>query len=959
MTQHKSKQKNKFALQKAVKKLSLALMIGLTMGTLAACGEPVNPSTEKPPVESIVLSKNELTLAIGETHQLTATVTPGEAAQNGLSWRSSDPSVAEVADGKVTAKSEGQTTITVQCGDKEASCSVNVTKKSVIASKKVTYAEIVGRMYKDEWKSQSANLGESTYQWSTADVRSIYNEETGKYEAWDSNDDGSLKIRDDEGNSVGVELTGSGYVSSMWFGQIWRGGTITIVVDGKKVVHMDLLEYITGEKSIRYATDGAIQDAVCQSYRTKHTYGNLSYASSKGFNTFIPISFSESLKIYFTNDTESSNYDAAHFKQIRYVLFDDKREVEGFVDIEDMSAENKAALEAANEAMSFVLEPNTSSYTVSANSEIEVYNDSKPGAITLVTMTLPDVPAEKLQETLRYTYIKANWDGMNTPAIEMSLGDFFGSPAQVETYRTWNIGVTDDRQFYARFYMPYESAKIVVGNLLGQDVKVNIDFASHEITKADADASMRFCASWQKAADRDLTSDRWPDATTLSLTGTGRLLGQYWHTYQLFEGFWWGEGDERIFVNGEKMPCWYGTGGEDVIGYSYSIPYSWPFSAMFRAHPVGAEEHGNIGDKINVLLFSNDPVAFDTEIEMSLEKYFVDNYCYLSAVSYYYLEKEDIAANYKGKYDVNARNACAPLVITDAYPNLMRYEGEFLNSIVEITRGNHYRQNMPMEWSGSKHLCWFNCGNGSDSASLSFPISVAEDGKYKVSISFTKAIDYVIVDVYLDGKKIGENINLYSPEAQKMIVELGLQELAAGLHTVQFVVVGVDPRAGTNNGNYVFGFDYIDIVPEDTIRIEADMILHMNLKTSGGEIRQQTFDNGAFTNASFLTFINPAHEKGWISFDVVIPEDGSYTLEGNFVKAFDFPILNVYFDGKLVGEPVDLFHIGQKSTGSVNFGTMDLKAGVHTITIKTPAKNPDSAGYVFAIDHIDLIKNAE
>jgi hypothetical protein len=61
---------------------------------------------------------------------LTATVAPDNATDKSVTWSSSNTAVATVADGKVTAKSEGNATITVKTnnGGKTATCTVTVTK---------------------------------------------------------------------------------------------------------------------------------------------------------------------------------------------------------------------------------------------------------------------------------------------------------------------------------------------------------------------------------------------------------------------------------------------------------------------------------------------------------------------------------------------------------------------------------------------------------------------------------------------------------------------------------------------------------------------------------------------------------------------------------------------------------------------------------------------------------------
>ena len=78
------------------------------------------------PVTSVSLSSTELTLLVGETAVLEATILPDDATDKNVSWYSSDPDVAVVDGGRITALSFGGTVITAQVGDKFASCLVTV-----------------------------------------------------------------------------------------------------------------------------------------------------------------------------------------------------------------------------------------------------------------------------------------------------------------------------------------------------------------------------------------------------------------------------------------------------------------------------------------------------------------------------------------------------------------------------------------------------------------------------------------------------------------------------------------------------------------------------------------------------------------------------------------------------------------------------------------------------------------
>ena len=83
---------------------------------------------EKPavvPVTSVTLSSTELTLTVGDTATLTATVGPEDATDKTVTWSVNSEAVT-VDNGTVTAVKAGEATITATCGGKSASCKVTV-----------------------------------------------------------------------------------------------------------------------------------------------------------------------------------------------------------------------------------------------------------------------------------------------------------------------------------------------------------------------------------------------------------------------------------------------------------------------------------------------------------------------------------------------------------------------------------------------------------------------------------------------------------------------------------------------------------------------------------------------------------------------------------------------------------------------------------------------------------------
>ena len=107
-----------------------------------SCSKNEDPEPTPPAVTvtGVSLNKTTLTLNIGASETLAATVSPKDAANKKVSWKSDKPEIAAVdANGKVTGVKAGEATITVttEDGGKTASCKVTV-KDAVVAVTGVT-----------------------------------------------------------------------------------------------------------------------------------------------------------------------------------------------------------------------------------------------------------------------------------------------------------------------------------------------------------------------------------------------------------------------------------------------------------------------------------------------------------------------------------------------------------------------------------------------------------------------------------------------------------------------------------------------------------------------------------------------------------------------------------------------------------------------------------------------------
>lgn len=126
-------------MEKLLRTSIAAIAAALFSMTLFSCGpdEPDNNGPTGPTtvaVTGVTLNKTSLSMVEGNSETLTATVSPDNATNKAVSWKSSDASIASVdGTGKVTAVKAGSATITVSTtdGSKTATCSVSVTPKTI------------------------------------------------------------------------------------------------------------------------------------------------------------------------------------------------------------------------------------------------------------------------------------------------------------------------------------------------------------------------------------------------------------------------------------------------------------------------------------------------------------------------------------------------------------------------------------------------------------------------------------------------------------------------------------------------------------------------------------------------------------------------------------------------------------------------------------------------------------
>ena len=107
-------------------------------GFSAVCTVTVTePEPDIIAVSGVSLDDTAIELFVGESQNLTATVSPADATNKNVTWRASDETIVTVSKGTVTAQGAGTAVVTVitEDGGKTAECTVTVKEKPAVLSK--------------------------------------------------------------------------------------------------------------------------------------------------------------------------------------------------------------------------------------------------------------------------------------------------------------------------------------------------------------------------------------------------------------------------------------------------------------------------------------------------------------------------------------------------------------------------------------------------------------------------------------------------------------------------------------------------------------------------------------------------------------------------------------------------------------------------------------------------------
>jgi len=739
---------------------------------------------------------------------------------------------------------------------------------------------------------------------------------------WFANTDWSQwqRVETVEGRTeyVLLDAEGPGAIVRFWTTIMGSGNTLRIYLDGSGMPAVQgTLTEIVGRQGWIDSPLSFVAPAIA--------------GTGVGHNLYLPIPFGKRCKITVESPSWRLYYN------IDYRLYDPGTMVETFPTnaLSLYRAEHAAASDALSAG-----HPSCVHTTVcdriqgrlSWGGQMRSVTLSGPAAIRRLRVKLA---APDLAQALRSTHLEVDFDG-ECGSIKVPVGDFFCTGYTVTNGCTWMTEVSADGNMEAYWVMPFgERATVRLVNHGFQ----NVDVESCEVWSGPyvwEESSLHFHAAWREYPFEDSVSWKGKDLNYVTLEGAGRLAGD---TLAVFNDAssvphpyanWWGEGDEKIYIDGEKFPSHIGTGTEDYYGYAWCLPQT--FNTPFIAQPIGAG-NDKAGNTVNTRLRLLDDIPYRTGIrfDMELLSQRTGRHCFAPAVFWY--------ARPGGKCHAPDPVAKSQLPIPRATSGMesapvicpvgMRKNVEEMAVLKNTAGPVSCVTSNGLGLSDETCVVWPHCVLGSR---IDFALPASFTGECALTARVLAGPASGALRVMLNGQVMAENVGLFASVAEPRVLSLGTQLLNQGENMLSFEVVCLP--VGQAEG--MFAFDCLEnqgpyyvqrFLPIVRERWEAE---RLPVEVTLGQVAEETNTWGASCGRCVLW--HDAQPGGTSVFSVVSDETRCLPLTGVFIASTNGGICDVSLNGKRICQMLDLQGLSNEVVRQ-DFGVQILEKGVNEIRL--------------------------
>ncbi len=387
-----------------------------------------------------------------------------------------------------------------------------------------------------------------------------------------------------------------------------------------------------------------------------------------------------------------------------------------------------------------------------------------PGIITHIWMTFLAEPhfwvtdgAANHQDML----LRIFYDGRKKPDVEAPVGDFFGCCFGKRMEIISVPVIVEDADSYNCFWkMPFrKSIRIEVVNQSTKPIRKlynNVDWIKK---KHLPDNTMYFCAQYRQ----EYPAKKGKDYLVLDAEGKGYYVGTV-YAVRTRSPSWFGEGDELIYIDGEKKPSIRGTGTEDYFLSAWGLKKN---STPYFGVPYLNQPDRIIGQMTcSYRWHIHDPLVFNTGIRVTFETFgWMSPDENKEHRAHSWNEREDDFSSVAFWYQMGS---------TKKFTTVPAAEKRHLPGIDRIIvwgkeahkKQAHSKGSARIQ-TGARYLKsggqFFFKPHPDTKGRVEYTFEVKEKEPLRLLLELTRSYDYGVWQPFLNGVKIGEPLDLYQP----------------------------------------------------------------------------------------------------------------------------------------------------------------------------------------------------
>lgn len=404
-------------------------------------------------------------------------------------------------------------------------------------------------------------------------------------------------------------------------------------------------------------------------------------------------------------------------------------------------------------------------------------------------------------EATRRLLVRMSFDGAHTVCVPLS--DLAGAGMGTPEVRSLWLNSDGKESVSINWLMPYrKEATLSIENIADNSATVEVEAVTSRYNWNER--SLYFHSAWRSEYGLPVTNNHsecydWRFAT---LKGTGVYRGDMLTLFN-YARAWYGEGDEKIYVDGEEFPSHFGTGTEDYYNSSWApvVPFHTPFGGAPRADLASSKGY-NTWLRTRAL----DAIPFKESLVFNLEMIsWVPGAVDYSTTVYWYGDIDSVAEDTTDIMEAK-REMPTPPADPAKYTFPSSIEMESLEVAAKSQALQIDRQSMlgfpDGVWSGGKQL---TCFGGTTGDWIRVVIPVKENGTYNVKLHATKAADYGKVLFLLGGKKTRVLDSYFAAVVNSGEIDLGKTTAKENKILLEARIVGKNPASL----GYMFGLDCV------------------------------------------------------------------------------------------------------------------------------------------------------